>query len=50
MNKNKKKIRKSTTIAKPKRYFKEKVNKSYSIGAMQCLEPKKITKIEVTFD
>ena len=50
MNKNKKKIRKSTNITKPKRYVKEKFNKSYSIGTMQCLEPKKITKIEVTFD
>ena len=49
MNKNKKKIRKTNNNSKPKRYTKEKI-KNYNMGTLNCLEPKKITKIEVTFD
>ena len=49
MNKNKKKIRKINNNSKPKRYMKEKV-KNYNMGTLNCLEPKKLTKIEVTFD
>lgn len=49
MNKNKKKIRKTNNNSKPKRYMKEKV-KNYNMGTLNCLEPKKLTKIEVTFD
>lgn len=49
MNKNKKKIRKTNNNSKPKRYTKEKV-KNYNMGTLNCLEPKKLTKIEVTFD
>ena len=49
MNKNKKKTKKTTSI-KPRRYTKEKANKSYNMNIMNCMEPKKITKIEVTFD
>lgn len=50
MNKNKKKTSKSSTISKPKKYIKEKTNKTYSLNTMNCMEPKKMTKIEVTFD
>ena len=50
MNKNKKKSNKPSTITKPKKYIKEKSNKTYSLNTMNCMEPKKITKIEVTFD
>jgi hypothetical protein len=49
MNKNKKKIRKPNSNLKPKRYIKEKV-KNYNMGTLNCLEPKKLTNIEVTFD
>ena len=49
MNKNKRKVRKINTSSKPKRYIKEKI-KNYNMGALNCTEPKKITKIEVTFD
>jgi len=49
MNKNKKKVRKPTSSSHPKRYMKEKI-KNYNMGTLKCLEPKKITKIEVTFD
>ena len=50
MNKNKKKTTKSTNILKQKKYTKEKVSKNYSLSTMNCIEPKKMTKIEVTFD
>ena len=49
MNKNKKKIKKLISIAKPKKYTKERP-KSYNMNNIKCFEPKKITKIEVTFD
>lgn len=49
MNKNKKKTKKLTSIAKPKKYIKERP-KSYNMNNIKCFEPKKITKIEVTFD
>ena len=49
MNKNKKKTKKLTSIAKPKKYTKERP-KNYNMNNIKCFEPKKITKIEVTFD
>lgn len=51
MNKSKKKIKKIKTQTKPKYYNKEiKINKNYNISNMNCMAPKKVTKIEVTFD
>ncbi len=50
MNKNKKKIKKIQTINKPKKNMKEKITKNYNMNTLICMEPKKITKIEVTFD
>jgi len=50
MNKNKKKIKKIQTINKPKKNMKEKITKNYNMNTLSCMEPKKITKIEVTFD
>ena len=50
MNKNKKKVKKIQTVNKPKKNMREKVIKNYNINTLSCMEPKKITKIEVTFD
>ena len=51
MNKSKKKIKKTKTQTKPKPYNKEiKINKNYNVSTMNCMAPKKVTKIEVTFD
>ncbi len=49
MNKNKKKTKKSTSMVKPKKYIKERP-KTYNMNNIKCFEPKKIMKIEVTFD
>tara|TARA_E500000178_G_scaffold347036_1_gene399629 strand:- start:222 stop:824 length:603 start_codon:yes stop_codon:yes gene_type:complete len=49
MNKSKKKVKKINLNPKPKRYVKDRP-KNYNINNLKCLEPKKITKIEVTFD
>lgn len=50
MNKNKKKVKKIQTVNKPKKNMREKVIKNYNMNTLSCMEPKKITKIEVTFD
>jgi|UniRef100_A0A6C0IXI0 hypothetical protein len=50
MNKNKKKVKKIQTVNKPKKNMREKIIKNYNMNTLSCMEPKKITKIEVTFD
>jgi hypothetical protein len=50
MNKDKKKVKKIQTVNKPKKNMREKVIKNYNMTTLTCMEPKKITKIEVTFD
>ena len=50
MNKNKKKVKKIQTVNKPKKNMKERITKNYNMNTLTCMEPKKITKIEVTFD
>jgi len=50
MNKNKKKVKKIQSVNKPKKNIKERITKNYNMNTLICMEPKKITKIEVTFD
>lgn len=51
MNKSKKKIKKDSIIVKPKKMIKDtKISKNYNITPISLSAPKKITKIEVTFD
>ena len=49
MNKNKKKTKKTNSLVKPKKYIKDRP-KTYNMNNIKCFEPKKIMKIEVTFD
>ena len=50
MNKNKKRTKRIKTNIKPKKYKDIKVNKNYNMNTISCMVPKKVTKIEVTFD
>ena len=50
MNKNKKRTKRTKTNIKPKKYKDIKVNKNYNMNTISCMVPKKVTKIEVTFD
>ncbi len=51
MNKNKKRAKKNTKISsKPRKYKEAKINKNYNVNTISCMMPKKVTKIEVTFD
>lgn len=50
MNKNKKRVKKTKSTIKPKKYKDTKINKNYNMNTLTCTAPKKVTKIEVTFD
>ena len=51
MNKSKKKCTsKPTSQVKPKKYRDNISQKSYNVNMISCSAPKKVTKIEVTFD
>jgi hypothetical protein len=50
MNKNKKRVKKPKSTIKPKKYKDAKINKNYNMNTLTCTAPKKVTKIEVTFD
>ena len=51
MNKNKKKIKKEIKTVRPKKKAKDnRVSKNYNLVPLSLTGPKKITKIEVTFD
>ncbi len=51
MNKNKKKVKKESLNIKPKKLIRDvKINKNYNVTPLVLSAPKKITKIEVTFD
>ena len=51
MNKSKKKCTsKPTSQVKPKKYRDNISQKSYNVNMINCSAPKKVTKIEVTFD
>ena len=50
MNRNKKRVKKPKSTVKPKKYKDIKINKNYNMNTLACTAPKKVTKIEVTFD
>ena len=50
MNKNKKRTKRTKNTITPKKYKDVKIVKNYSVNSLNCMGPKKITKIEVTFD
>ena len=50
MNRNKKRVKKPKSTVKTKKYKDIKINKNYNMNTLVCTAPKKVTKIEVTFD
>ncbi len=51
MNKSKKKVKKDSVTIKPKKLIKDiKTSKNYNVTPISMSAPKKMTKIEVTFD